>query len=169
MLYQIQFSPTGGTQKAADALCLGLGTPDRVIDLCDRRQALSQWVFSPEDLCLVAVPSYGGRVPGIAMERLGRMTGGGAGAVLLCVYGNRAFEDTLLELEDLLTARGFRCQGAAAAVAEHSIVRKFAAGRPDAQDRAELADFGAQLLQAIQAGAAAPVRVPGNRDRKSVV
>ena len=54
------------------------------------------------------------------------MSGNGAKAILTAVYGNRAYEDTLLELKDLLTAAGFFCAAAVAAVAEHSIMRQFA-------------------------------------------
>ncbi len=163
MLYEITFSPTGGTARAANALGQGLGGGPERIDLCDARADFSKWTFTPEDLCLVAVPSYGGRVPAPAAARLGQMTGGGAAAVLLCVYGNRAYEDTLLELEDLLTERGFRCAAAAAAVAEHAILRQFAAGRPDGRDQEELAAFGGRALEAAGRNGPSPVPVPGNR------
>ena len=49
---------------------------------------------------VIAVPSYGGRVPQVAVDRISEIKGNGAKAVLLCVYGNRAYEDTLTELED---------------------------------------------------------------------
>lgn len=90
---------------------------------------------------MIAVPSYGGRVPQAATERLSAIRGNGAKAVLLCVYGNRAYEDTLVELEDTAKQAGFRVIAAIAAIAEHSIARQFATGRPDAQDQARLHTF----------------------------
>ena len=69
---------------------------------------------------MAAVPSYGGRVPEIAVSRLKQMKGNGARAVLLVVYGNREYEDTLLELSDVMEAAGFSPVAAVAAVAEHS-------------------------------------------------
>lgn len=51
-------------------------------------------------MAVIAVPSYAGRVPAPAVQRLTAMQGNGARAVLVCVYGNRAYEDTLVELED---------------------------------------------------------------------
>ena len=163
MLYQLCFSPTGGTQKAADALCRGWEATWQTVDLCARDLAEIP-DFSPADVCVAAVPSYGGRVPGLAVERLRSLRGNGARAVLLCVYGNRAYEDTLLELEDVLLAAGFHCGAAVAAVAEHSIMRHFAAGRPDGTDQTQLADFARQIRARWEAqGGDGPVAVPGNR------
>ena len=115
---------------------------------------------------MIAVPSYGGRVPAVAAERLGMMRGNGAQAVLVCVYGNRAYEDTLVELEDAAKGAGFRVIAAVSAIAEHSIVRQFAAGRPDAQDAAQLAGFADQIQQKISAGDASEPAIPGNRPYK---
>ncbi len=163
MFYQLCFSPTGGTRKAADALCRGWGGTWQTVDLCASENPEAP-VFSPEDVCVAAVPSYGGRVPTLAVERLRRLRGNGARAIALCAYGNRAYEDTLLELEDTLLEAGFRCGEAVAAVAEHSIVRRFAIGRPDEADQAQLADFARQIQARWQAQEdEGPVKVPGNR------
>ena len=94
---------------------------------------------SKEDLAVIAVPSYAGRVPAVAVQRLAAVKGNGARAVLVCVYGNRAYEDTLVELADTAKEAGFRVMAAVSAIAEHSIARQFAAGRPDAEDAQRLA------------------------------
>lgn len=117
-----------------------------------------------DDVAVIAVPSYSGRVPATAVERLSSMDGGGARAVLVCVYGNRAFEDTLAELEDVAVAAGFRVVAAVAAVAEHSIVRKYGAGRPDGEDLGRLAEYADRIAHRLAAGADAPMSpLPGNR------
>lgn len=163
MQYKLFFSPTGGTRRVLDAFAGGWQGDFQEIDLCEREGGFHR-AFTAGDVCLVAVPSYGGRVPGAAVQRLSQMTGGGASAVLLCVYGNRAFEDTLVELSDVLTQAGFRCRAAVAAIAEHSIAHQYAAGRPDAEDCAELRAFAAK----IRAGwRDAPVSLPGNRPYKA--
>ena len=108
--------------------------------------------LSAEDICMVSVPSYGGRVPAVATERIKKIDGCGARAVLNCVYGNREWEDTLTELQDVLEEAGFKCVAAAAAVAEHSIFRQYAAGRPDAEDAAQLADFAEQIQEKLDSG-----------------
>ena len=136
--YNIHFSPTGGTRKVADIICGALEGEFNEIDLCCN---IVQMSLCEEDICLVSVPSYGGRVPVTAIERLKKISGNGAKAVLNCVYGNRAWEDTLTELQDTLEEQGFRCVAAYATVAEHSIFRQFATGRPEEQDMAELIEM----------------------------
>ena len=101
MFYEITFSPTGGTKKCADLLSAAWSEKTE-IDLMDRKADFSKYTFTEEYTCLVAVPSFGGRVPAIATERLQNMQGGGAKAILVVVYGNRAYEDTLVELDLLL-------------------------------------------------------------------
>lgn len=162
MRYEIVFSPTGGTQEAVRFLGAAWGDEASRINLSDPQTDFSACAFAPEDVCLVAVPSFGGRVPQVAVERLSQMRGGGAQAVLLCVYGNRAYDDTLLELRETLEKTGMRCRAAVAAVAEHSIMHAFAAGRPDARDEEELRAYGERVRARLGEAPDAPdVRVPG--------
>ena len=157
-LFELVFSPTGGTRRAADLLAGELPGAALLVDLTDPAQAFGSVRIDAQDLALIAVPAYGGRVPAAAAERLRAVQGNGARAVLVAVYGNRAFEDTLVELEDLARQAGFRVAAAVAAVAEHSIDRATAAGRPDAQDAAELAEFGRRIAAKLTAGGGAPRR-----------
>ena len=157
--YLITFSPTGGTRRAAQFLAEGLGGRFREVDLTDRAAEQNGLTLTPADTAVIAVPSYSGRVPETALRRLARISGGGAQAVLVCVYGNRAYEDTLAELEDAVGAGGFTV----AAVAEHSIVREFAAGRPDGQDQARLREFGERIREKLTAGNPAAPEIPGSR------
>ena len=142
--YNIHFSPTGGTRKVADVICCALDGEFNEIDLCSN---IEQTSLGEDDICLVSVPSYGGRVPVTAIERLKKISGNGAKAVLNCVYGNRAWEDTLTELQDTLEEQGFRCVAALATVAEHSIFRQFAAGRPDEKDKSELLEMAGEYYR----------------------
>lgn len=144
-LYNIVFSPTGGTKKVADCLTGALEGDVTTVDLTDSKQDLNAVSLTKEDAAVISVPSYGGRVPAVAAERLGVVHGNGARAILVCVYGNRAYEDTLVELEDAAKQAGFQVIAAVAAIAEHSIARQFAAGRPDAQDIAQLSAFAEQI------------------------
>ena len=142
--YNIHFSPTGGTRKVADILCCALDGEFNEIDLC---RNIEQTSLGEDDICLISVPSYGGRVPVTAIERLKKISGNGAKAVLNCVYGNRAWEDTLTELQDTLEEQGFRCVAALATVAEHSIFRQFAAGSPDEKDKSELLEMAGEYYR----------------------
>lgn len=165
-LYEIFFSPTGGTKKAADLLCRGLEGECVPVDLTPAQADPSSIVLTDEDIAVMAVPSYGGRVPAPAAKRLAALHGNGARAVLVCVYGNRAYEDTLIEMKDLAVGAGFRVLAAVAAVAEHSIARQFAAGRPDAEDARKLEEFAAQIQKKIASGDLADPEIPGNRPYK---
>ena len=135
MNYNIYFSPTGGTERVAKYFTEGFGGQWTTVDLCDRQTDFSAFTFTADDLGLVSVPAYGGRVPAIAMERLGKMRGENTPVILNAVFGNRAIDDTLLELKDALTSAGFLCIGAMETVAEHSVVRQVATGRPNVDDR----------------------------------
>jgi len=166
-IVQIVFSPTGGTQRVADIMTEGLGKPARKIDLTDA--GLKTTSLEREDLAVIAVPSYGGRVPALAAQRLAEVHGDQTWCVVVCVYGNRAYEDTLIELKDLAEQCGFRVMAAVSAVAEHSIMHEYASGRPDRQDQDELLGFAEKILNKIDHSDASSVfvlDVPGNRPYK---
>ncbi|MER8252765.1 ferredoxin, partial [Acinetobacter baumannii] len=76
----------------------------------------------------------------------------GGRAILVCVYGNRAYEDTLVELQDITKQAGFRVIAAVSAIAEHSIVRQVAAGRPDKQDVHKLLEFAKEIQKKVSSG-----------------
>jgi len=160
-IHQIVFSPTGGTEKAASILAGALGGEIHKIDLCGPDFDGAKAQIAPDDVCIIAVPSYGGLVPATACSRLSSINGSGAKAVLVAVYGNREFEDTLIQLKDVSEAAGFKPVAAVAAIAEHSILRKFAAGRPDADDEAELTGFAKKIAVKLNAPLCA-LSVPGN-------
>ena len=149
MLYNIYFSPTGGTKKVADILVGNLGGEFCEVDICCD---IEKMTLQSDDVCLVSVPSFAGRVPQIAVDRMKKISGNGAKAILNCVYGNREWDDTLTELQDTLDLCGFVCVAAVAAVAEHSIFRQFAAGRPDCDDAKELAEFARKITEKLDSG-----------------
>lgn len=164
---QIIFSPTGGTKKVADALMKHWDSDAEIIDLSDAEADFSQYVIKKDDVVLVAMPSFGGRVPAAAVERLHKIHGNSAKCILVCVYGNRAYEDTLAEMEDAARESGFDVTAAIAAVAEHSIMHQYAAGRPDASDLSQLEAFAAQVKEKLDSPRdTGKVHIPGNRPYK---
>lgn len=161
-IHEICFSPTGGTKRVAKILSQALADETIQVDLTACEVDFSRVMLTAEDVALIAVPSYSGRVPAVAAERLGALHGNGARAILVCVYGNRAYEDTLAELRDTASRAGFTVIAAVAAVAEHSIARQYAAGRPDAEDEAQLRTFAAQIRRKIDTGDQSEPEIPGN-------
>lgn len=167
-VYSVIFSPTGGTKKVADLFANAFAEGYVEIDMTDANFA--EFSFGENDICIVSVPSFGGRVPTVAAERMAKLHGNGAKAVLIAVYGNREFEDTLVEMQDLMEAAGFVPVAALAALAEHSIIRTFAAGRPDENDAKVLAECAMLVKEKLQndCGYAGKLAVPGNRPYKEV-
>ncbi|MEG0167421.1 MAG: 4Fe-4S binding protein [Ruthenibacterium sp.] len=163
-VYSLYFSPTGGTEKVTKLIAQALGEVAGEMDLSLPQGEKMPAAFDADALCVIGVPSFGGRVPAVALERLRRIKADGTMAVLIACYGNRDYDDTLLELKDEAIKCGFKPVAAIAAVTEHSIMREFGAGRPDAQDCAVLRAFACQIKNALAAGnAPADVLVKGNR------
>lgn len=155
------YSPTGGTEKVMNILGQEFGVTETV-DLCAHVESME---LNSEDLVLIGLPSFGGRIPAGSGDRIRAIHGNGAKAVLVAVYGNRAIDDTLIEMKDLAEECGYRVVGAISAVAEHSIMRHVAKGRPDNRDEAELRDFAQQILARLDSGE--DVQVPGKRPYKN--
>lgn len=162
----IYFSPTGNTKTAAELIAGQIAGQQAQLDLTDPGRR-PDYHFLENEAVLVGVPVYGGRIPAVAAERLKRLHGRKTAAILMVTYGNRAYEDALLELKLILQRQGFRPVAAAAVPAEHNIVRSIAQGRPDKADRKKLKQFGREvgrrfweLESNYRIG---DLKVPGNR------
>ena len=164
-LYKIYFSPTGGTKKIIDAVSDMWSCEKETLDLFSQDKPY-KCAFNEDDICIVAVPSFGGRVPALAIERMQELKGNKAKTIFIAVYGNRDYDDTLLELKDTLENLDFCCIAGIAAIAEHSIFRQFATNRPDDKDIKELKDFAKQIQQKIQSGVKDTPLVKGNHPYK---
>ncbi len=159
------FSPTGGTKKTAGILAAALSESVTAHDLL-----CSAALPAPvADVVLIAAPVYGGRIPAPVAEKVQQLSGAGKLAVTLVVYGNRAYEDALLELNDCAAAAGFTVVASGAFVAQHTFHSAVGAGRPDVQDAEELQAFAAEILAKLAAGDTASPSVPGNRPYKAVM
>jgi ferredoxin len=149
----IFFSPTKTTMKIVDAIGEGmrLSTLSRIdltfpLDTAPQEQA--------SDVVVIGTPVHAGRVPALAVDRLRQnVQGKGRPAVLVVVYGNRAYEDALLELRNVAEELGFVPVGAAAFIGEHSFSTSelpVAAGRPDVDDLKKARVFGSQVVEKMQ-------------------
>lgn len=174
----IVFSPTGTSKKTAAAIAEGIaseaGTAEvaalRTIDLT--HAAAPETELPANAVAVIAAPVYGGHVAPTAVKRLEGIRGAGTPAVIVAVYGNRAFEHAAAELAALATRQGFVPVAAAAFVGEHSYSTAetpIAAGRPDARDLAEAAAFGAAVRQKLAAGDLTPVDVPKLKDLRTPI
>ncbi|MCH3968849.1 MAG: 4Fe-4S binding protein [Atopobiaceae bacterium] len=175
-LVSISFSGAGTTLTVAHELAgtaaEALGCPTTEWD-ASPEGAEVPGPLTPDDLAILACPSYGGRVPVPFVERLHRVHGTFTPAFLVVTYGNRAIDDTLAELADVATDQGLCVMGAAIVVCQHSIFRSVAAGRPDDDDLAWLRDAAAQLAEKVTKASTvsdlATPDLPGNRPCRDYV
>ena len=160
------FSPSGTTRSIAHIFAAAF--PGEKTELDFIHTPLKEEKDIPGDVVtIVAVPVYSGRIPAVCMEQLVRLNGNGTPAIALAVYGNRDYDDALLELSNTLTERGFTLVGAGAFVARHSIFPRIAAGRPDAKDREIIEEFAAKCLSKLDSDESGPLQVRGNMPYKT--
>ena len=157
------FSPTGGTRKTGELLAGAIAEQGKFFDLGKKEELEAR----PEaEVIVAALPVFGGRVPTVAAKKLQQLQGQGKKAITLAVYGTRAYEDALLELNDLLEGCGFEILASGAFVAQHSMAPEIGAGRPDEKDEKEIRDFGKKILDKLAEGGNQKIQVPGNHPYK---
>ncbi|WP_297673702.1 4Fe-4S binding protein [Slackia sp.] len=165
-MYSVVFSATGSTKTIVRRFCRTFGIDAKEFDVTREKSQVDQ-AFDADDLVVFGVPSYGGRVPVPALEKIAACKGNGACAVLVVSYGNRDIDDTLIELADAVEKAGFRVVSAAAFVAQHSIFERVAPGRPDAADFADIDAFAKRTHEKLSSASSHDdlpvVQVPGSR------
>ncbi|MDL2216429.1 4Fe-4S binding protein [Desulfovibrio sp. OttesenSCG-928-M14] len=164
------FSPTGTSRKLAIAVAEGLGMS---FEMCDFTLPVHREYYprlGEYDVLLVSVPVYYGRVVKVATEYLAGLKGAGHPALLLVNYGNRHYDDALLELYHLAKACAVVPLAAGAFVSEHSFSTAdfpMAAGRPDADDLDFARSFGARVAKKLALGGKELDGLPGNAPYKA--
>ncbi|UCG63134.1 MAG: 4Fe-4S binding protein [Candidatus Zixiibacteriota bacterium] len=165
----IYFSPTGTTQKVLESIAQGITVRDAEhinLTLPERAQQIIP-PFSNE-LVIIGAPVYGGRLPVEAVNRFKQLRATKTLAILIVVYGNREFEDALLELKNLAIELGFNPVAGGAFIGEHSFATEdvpIANGRPDGADVQIAVDLGAKIKDKIRslqsADAQKDLKIPG--------
>ena len=185
-VWAVYFSATDTTKKIvltiADEAALLLGAEREDYDFTLPGMRENGFAAGKDDLVIFGTPVYAGRVPNVLLKYLATIQGNGALAVPVVLFGNRNFDDGLIELRDILENTGFHTVAAAAFVGEHSFSKTLAAGRPDADDMKEALAFAGKVAEKVkglpEGEAPAPVEVEGvphpyrgyyqPRDRKGV-
>ena len=132
------FSPTKTTEKAV----LGIGEnlrdklkyPLTKINITNSKARAENYFFNKDDILILGLPVYAGRIPEILEEFVANLKGDKTLAILVAVYGNRDYDDALLEMKNLVKDNGFYVVAAATFIGEHSFSDKIAPGRPDDED-----------------------------------
>ncbi|MEG2038426.1 MAG: hypothetical protein RRZ73_01730, partial [Oscillospiraceae bacterium] len=143
------FSPTDLTKKVLMLMAKEFPLKTEEIDIADYAKKDATYQFTQDELVIIGAPVYGGRAPSPAIQRLEKMRGNNTPAVVVAVFGNRNYDDSLLELQNTVEKNGFKVIAAAAVVAEHSIMKSIAAGRPDDEDAQNIKDFTVKVQQKL--------------------
>lgn len=164
------FSATGTTQKIVQEIGRGLGTEGSERDLL--REPLERMeTVAANSLAIVGMPVYGGRIPAHCADMLKKLKGANTPAIAVVAYGNRDYDDALLELRDILSGNGFLVFAAGAFVARHSLFPRVAATRSDQNDLRAIAEFARQCDAKLKrmTGGEKPVQVKGESPYKQAV
>lgn len=168
MLRSIIFSPSGTTEEIVKIFSKKLDVAERVHNVTVEPTDID--IESLEDIVLLAAPVYAGRIPSIAAERFLSVKGNGQKAIVMVVYGNRDYDDALLELCDIARRQGFDVVAAGAFIGDHCIFPKVATNRPDADDELKIEEFARIVKDAIQGDNRLCFdKVKGNRPYKKPV
>jgi ferredoxin len=171
----LSFSPTGNSKKVGEAIAKGIQAPIKPIDLTPPSARTQKYVEFGDELAIISVPVYAGRVPTEAAYRIRRLTGihqpyrpNRTPAVIVVTYGNRAYEDALRELGDIVSEVGFKPIAAGAFIGEHSFSvpeKPIAHGRPDKEDLEKAEKFGKKIKEKYESvdrvESLSPVVTPG--------
>lgn len=160
----IYFSPTRSTKGIVEQIAIGLG-PCAIEhhDLTRVERGLDLQLS--DGIAVIGIPVYAGRVPELFLQRINGLSATGIPTVLVAVYGNREFEDALVELREVASRKGFSVITAGAFIAEHSYSTKeqpIAAHRPDSADLEKAKEFGATIAKRLADNRVGMPNIPGN-------
>jgi ferredoxin len=162
----VYFSPTRTGNKTVNEIAKGIGLDADTIDLTPNNSKQMSYKLEKDELAIIAVPVYSGRVSQTAIDRLNNIKGDSTASVLVTIYGNRAFEDALLELHNTTKELGFKTIAGAAFIGQHSFDSEetpIATGRPDSEDLRKAHEFGVKIGKIIKEEDEVPIpEIPGN-------
>ena len=166
-VYTIFFSPTGSTKSIAsligDGIANKLAVSNNKVDFTLPQQRLNKYYFTEQDFVIFAMPVYAGRIPNKILPFVQSMfLGENTPVVLVSVFGNRNFDESLMELKIELEKQNFRAIAAAAIVSQHVFSEQIAKNRPDQEDLQEIQQFIKDVTKQISEPKVANLDLPGH-------
>ncbi len=168
-IWAVYYSATGTTEKmvtaVAKSLARKLGKPLETVNVSAPAEREKELSFTSADLLVIGIPTYAGRIPNKLLPFFQtKLTGNGALAVPVVLFGNRSFDNSLAELCAELESHGFHTVAAAAFVGQHAFASKLAPGRPDAEDIVQAEGFAEKVAEKVQTltELSTPVQIPGD-------
>ena len=157
---KIYFSPSGTTKQVVNQIAGNFESSQEEYDLLNFD---SDKEFGEDDLVIIGLPIFAGRLPKTASERLSKIKGNNTPAIAIANYGNANVGDALLELGEILTENNFNIIGAGTTVSHHSIFSNVAVGRPDASDIEKIDEFAKSCKSKLESGKTASIEIPGEK------
>ena len=149
-IYSVYFSATYTTRKVVREIASTMGA-EEIVECDVTSQPIKEPVsFGEGDVLVIGMPVYGGRIPKSTLESIAKLNGYGAPAVIACVYGNRDYDDALLELRNEVESRGFKIVSAGTFIARHSIFTRIAQDRPNEDDMRQVCKFAIHSKDIIE-------------------
>ena len=145
----VYFSATGVVAKVVKEIAGELSKDFNEYNITLPKSREKNLKFGKEDIVVVGVPVYAGRLAKLVADYFENIKGDNTLVVLVAVYGNRAYEDALLELKDMFEMRGFLPVAAASFIGEHSYTSRVATGRPDEMDLNIARDFSEKIKEKL--------------------
>ncbi len=168
-IWAVYFSPAGSTKQVVLTIAGQIGKKLQKeiceINYTEQKQRGQTYHFGQDELVVFGVPVYAGRVPNKVLPDIEKgFCGEGTAFIPVAVYGNRSFDDALMELKLVMEERGFRAVAAAAVVSRHVFSATLAAGRPDADDWKQICAFAGKAAQKLNGKEPfTKLSVPGNQ------
>ncbi|MEE1336862.1 ferredoxin [Methanobrevibacter sp.] len=159
-IVEIFFSPSGTSQKVAERMANNFSQEK---EICNLLILKSEKELKSDDIAVVVMPVFAGRIPKTARERLSKIKGNDTPAIAVVNYGNAHVTDSLLELVDLLKENSFNVIAAASTVSHHSIFDGVAVGRPDDGDLEKIDEFAKNCIEKLESNEPLKSEIPGNR------
>lgn len=175
-VYGAFFSSYGTTKKVTSYIAKKLGDNNEMFDFVnddrfklysfdeDAKKELDVNELVADDLLVIGMPVFSGRIPSICEEQIKLLKGNNTPAIVLAVYGNRDYDDAALELANTVKEQGFKVLAAATFIAEHSIFHDVAKNRPDEKDYKNMDEFVEKCKEKISSSVEAmpEVKIKGN-------
>lgn len=146
----LYFSATDTTAKIIKSVAKGFNENVKEYNITLPVNRINSLNFNENDIVIIGVPVYAGRVPEFLSNYFTKIRGNNTYAIFIVVYGNRDYDDALLELKNIFEGNGFIGIAGGAFIGEHSFTSKVATNRPDANDLNVAYKFGIDINEKLK-------------------
>lgn len=148
-IHTVFFSPTNTTKKIVNEIALQLNPNFSEVNISLPKDRSIEREFTDKDLVIIGSPVYAGRIPKLIEDYYKTFKGNKTIVIPIVLYGNREYDDALLEMKDIFSDRGFITIAGAAFIGEHSYTNELATNRLDAKDLKIARQFGLEIKEKL--------------------